>query len=81
MMLTTVTFAIQMIGDHKQKYLNGYMWLNMSMTHIVGNLIKLWIFGSYIVSAGKDVPLIFYPALLIFFQNFRKSGDFLANRV
>ena len=51
MMLATVTFAIQMIGDPKQQYLNGfilkqftfssmfgYMWLHMSMVHIVGNL-------------------------------------------
>lgn len=48
MMLATVTFAIQMLGDPKQQYLNGfvlkhltfssmfgYMWLHMSMVHIV----------------------------------------------
>jgi len=61
MMLATVTFAIQMAGDPKQQYLNGfilkhlafssmfdYMWLHMSMAHIVGNLITLWIFGRHV---------------------------------
>jgi membrane associated rhomboid family serine protease len=61
MLLATVTFAIQMTGDPRQEYLNGlildhlsfssvlgYMWLHMSMTHIVGNLITLWIFGRHV---------------------------------
>jgi len=71
MMLATVTFAIQMIGDPKQQYLNGfilkhltlfsifgYMWLHMSMAHIVGNLITLWIFGRHVslkISDGSYV--------------------------
>ena len=71
MMLATVTFAIQMIGDPKQQYLNGYilkqltfssmfgyMWLHMSMIHIVGNLITLWIFGRHVslkISDGSYV--------------------------
>ena len=71
MMLATVTFAIQMIGDPKQQYLNGfilkhitlssmfgYMWLHMSMTHMVGNLITLWIFGRHVslkISDGSYV--------------------------
>jgi len=71
MMLATVTFAIQMIGDPKQQYLNGfilnhltfssvfgYMWLHMSMVHIVGNLITLWIFGRHVslkISDGSYV--------------------------
>jgi membrane associated rhomboid family serine protease len=61
MLLATVTFAIQMTGDPRQEYLNGlildhlsfssvlgHMWLHMSMTHIVGNLITLWIFGRHV---------------------------------
>lgn len=71
MMLATVTFAIQIIGDPKQQYLNGfilkqftfssmfgYMWLHMSMPHIVGNLITLWIFGRHVslkISDGSYV--------------------------
>lgn len=67
MMLATVTFAIQMIGDPKQQYLNdyilkqltfssmfGYMWLHMSMVHIVGNLITLWIFGRHVSLKMSD---------------------------
>jgi membrane associated rhomboid family serine protease len=61
MMLAIFTFAVQMYCDPKQQYLNGlilerlsfsgvlgYMWLHMSGTHIVGNLITLWIFGRYV---------------------------------
>jgi len=71
MMLATVTFAIQMIGDPKQQYLNGfilkhltfssmfgYMWLHMSMTHIVGNLITLWIFGRHVSLKISDASYV-----------------------
>jgi len=71
MMLATVTFAIQMIGDPKQQYLNGfilkhltlssmfgYMWLHMSMPHIVGNLITLWIFGRHVSLKISDASYI-----------------------
>jgi len=67
MMLATVTFAIQMLGDPQQKYLNGfilknltfssmfgYIWLHMSMAHIVGNLITLWIFGRHVTLKLSD---------------------------
>ena len=62
MMLATVTFAIQIIGDPRQQFLNvyilrhltfssifGYMWLHMNMPHILGNLITLWIFGRHVI--------------------------------
>ncbi len=71
MMLATVTFAIQMIGDPKQQYLNGfilknltlssmfgYMWLHMSMVHIVGNLITLWIFGRHVSLKISDASYV-----------------------
>jgi membrane associated rhomboid family serine protease len=61
MMLAIFAFAVQMYCDPKQQYLSGlilerlsfsgvlgYMWLHMSGTHIVGNLITLWIFGRYV---------------------------------
>ena len=61
MMLATITFAIQMLGDPRQQCLNGlilerlsfssvlgHMWLHMSGVHIVGNLITLWIFGRHV---------------------------------
>ena len=77
MMLATVTFAIQMTCDPKQQYLNGlvlerlsfsavlgYMWLHMSGTHIVGNLITLWIFGRYVsLKMGNVSYLLSYLCL------------------
>ena len=70
-MLATVTFAIKMIGDPKQQYLNGfilerltfssmfgYMWLHMSMLHIVGNLITLWIFGRRVSIKMSDASFV-----------------------
>jgi membrane associated rhomboid family serine protease len=77
MMLVTVTFAIQMLGDPQQKYLNGfilknitlsslfgYMWLHMSMPHIVGNLITLWIFGRYVSLKISDASYVLSFILL-----------------
>ena len=77
MMLATVTFAIQMIGDPKQQYLNGfilkqftfssmfgYMWLHMSMAHIVGNLITLWIFGRRVSLKISDASYVLSYILL-----------------
>lgn len=77
MMLATVTFAIQMIGDPKQQYLNGfilkhltfssvfgYMWLHMSMAHIVGNLITLWIFGRHVSLKISDASYVLSYILL-----------------
>ena len=71
MMLATVTFAIQMIGDPKEQYLNGfilkhlslssmfgYMWLHMSMLHIVSNLITLWIFGRHVSLKISDASYV-----------------------
>jgi membrane associated rhomboid family serine protease len=79
MMLATVTFAIQMIGDPKQQYLNGfilkhftfssmfgYMWLHMSMAHIVGNLITLWIFGRNVSLKMSDASFVLSYILLGF---------------
>ena len=77
MMLATVTFTIQMIGDPKQQYLNGYilkhltlsstfgyMWLHMSMVHIVGNLITLWIFGRNVSLKISDASYVLSYILL-----------------
>jgi membrane associated rhomboid family serine protease len=77
MMLLTVTFAIQMIGDPKQQYLDGfvlrhltfasmfgYMWLHMNMTHIVGNLITLWIFGRRVNLKISDASYVLSYILL-----------------
>lgn len=70
-MLATVTFTIQMLGDPRQEYLNGlilrnltftsmfgYMWLHMSMPHIVGNLITLWIFGRHVSLKISDASYV-----------------------
>jgi membrane associated rhomboid family serine protease len=72
MMLAAVTFSIQMLGDPEQQYLNGfilknftvssvvgYMWLHMSMPHIVGNLITLWIFGRHVSLKISDAIYFF----------------------
>jgi len=74
MVLATVTFAIQMIGDPQAQYLNGlvldhvsfaaffgYMWLHMSPIHIVGNLITLWILGRHVsLKIGNaNYPLVY----------------------
>jgi len=77
MMLATVTFAIQMLGDPQQKYLNGfilknltfssmfgYMWLHMSMAHIVGNLVTLWIFGRHVSLKISDASYVLSFILL-----------------
>lgn len=77
MMLVTVTFAIQMLGDPKQQYLNGfilkhltftsifgYMWLHMSMVHIAGNLITLWIFGRKVSLKISDASYVLYFIVL-----------------
>ena len=77
MMLATVTFAIQIIGDPGQQYLNGfvlkkltfysmfgYMWLHMSMAHIVGNLITLWVFGRYVSLKISDAGYVLSYILL-----------------
>jgi membrane associated rhomboid family serine protease len=66
-----VTFAIQMLGDPKQQYLNGfilkhftvssvfgYMWLHMSAAHIVGNLVTLWIFGRHVSLKISDASYV-----------------------
>jgi membrane associated rhomboid family serine protease len=76
-MLATVTFAIQMLGDPKQQYLNGfvlkhltfssmfgYMWLHMSMPHMVGNLITLWIFGRKVGLKISDASYVLSFILL-----------------
>ena len=77
MMVVTVTFAIQMIGDPKQQYLDGfvlrhltfssmfgYMWLHMSMAHIIGNLITLWIFGRRVNLKISDASYVLSYILL-----------------
>ena len=71
MMLATVTFAIQIVGDPRQQYLNGfiledltlssmfgYMWLHMSIAHIIGNLITLWIFGRHVSLKISDASYV-----------------------
>jgi len=61
MLLTTCAFAAQMLLDPGAYYLSslvlerwsvsgllGHMWLHMTMVHLVGNLLTLWIFGHYV---------------------------------
>jgi membrane associated rhomboid family serine protease len=77
MMLATVTFVIQMVGDPKQQYLNGfilkhltfasmfgYMWLHMSPTHFLGNIITLWIFGRKVSLKISDASYVLSYILL-----------------
>jgi membrane associated rhomboid family serine protease len=77
MMLATVTFVIQMVGDPKQQYLNGfilkhltfasmfgYMWLHMSPAHFVGNIITLWIFGRRVNLKISDASYVLSYILL-----------------
>jgi membrane associated rhomboid family serine protease len=61
MLLTTCAFAVQMLLDPSARHLRGlvlqdwsvaglfgHMWLHMTMVHLVGNLITLWVFGRYV---------------------------------
>ena len=69
MLAATCAFAIQMLFDPGAHYLSGlvlqkwsvaalfgHMWLHMTMAHLVGNLITLWIFGRYVCPKLGDVP-------------------------
>jgi len=61
MLFTTCAYAIQMLLDPGAQYLRGlvlenssisgllgHIWLHMTMVHLVGNLVALWIFGRYV---------------------------------
>lgn len=61
MLAATCAFAVQMLFDPGAHYLAGFvlqrwslpglfghMWLHMTMVHLVGNLITLWVFGRYV---------------------------------
>ncbi len=69
MLAATCAFAVQMLFDPSAHYLNGlvlqkwsvaglfgHMWLHMTMVHLVGNLITLWIFGRYVCPKLGDAP-------------------------
>lgn len=77
MLLATIIFAIQMTLDPQSRYLNGlvlqgwsacallgHMWLHMSVSHIGGNLITLWIFGNKVSTrvGNSAYPLIYVAA-------------------
>ncbi len=61
MVVATCIFAVQMLLDPGARYLSGlvlehgslpglfgHMWLHMTVAHLVGNLVTLWIFGRYV---------------------------------
>lgn len=61
MLVATCAFAVQMLLDPGARYLTGlvletwslpgllgHLWLHMTMIHLVGNLVTLWIFGYYL---------------------------------
>jgi membrane associated rhomboid family serine protease len=61
MVIATCVFAVQMLLDPGARYLSGlvlqtwslpglfgYMWLHMTVAHLVSNLVTLWIFGRYV---------------------------------
>jgi membrane associated rhomboid family serine protease len=69
MLAATCAFAAQMLFDPGAHYLSalvlqkwslpglfGHMWLHMTMVHLVGNLITLWIFGHYVCPKLGHVP-------------------------
>ena len=69
MLAAACAFAVQMFFDPGARYLTGFvlerlsmaglfghMWLHMTMAHLVGNLITLWIFGHYVCPKLGDVP-------------------------
>jgi membrane associated rhomboid family serine protease len=69
MLAVTCAFAVQMLFDTDARHLNGlvlqkcslaslfgYMWLHMTMAHLVGNLVTLWVFGRYVCPKLGDVP-------------------------
>jgi len=69
MLAATCAFAVQMLFDPGANYLSGFvlqkwsvaglfghMWLHMTMVHLVGNLITLWVFGRYVCPKLGDVP-------------------------
>lgn len=69
MLAATCAFAVQTLLDPGAHYLSGlvlqkwsltglfgHMWLHMTMVHLVGNLITLWVFGRYVCPMLGDVP-------------------------
>jgi membrane associated rhomboid family serine protease len=78
MLLMTVVFAIQFLGDPHQNYLTGlilknppsysgflgYLWLHTSLLHIVGNLVTLAVYGKYVsVKVGAAKYFFIYIVL------------------
>lgn len=78
MLLMTVIFAVQFLGDPHQNYLTGlilknppsyngffgYLWLHMSLLHIVGNLVTLAVYGRHVsVKVGAAKYFIIYIVL------------------
>jgi len=69
MLVATCAFAVQMLLDPGARYLSGlvlekwslpgllgHIWLHMTMVHLVGNLVTLWIFGRYVCRLLGNVP-------------------------
>jgi membrane associated rhomboid family serine protease len=61
MLVMTCAFAVQMLLDPDACHLRGlvlrnwsvaglfgHMWLHMTMVHLAGNLVTLWVFGRYV---------------------------------
>lgn len=78
MLLMTVIFAVQFLGDPNQNYLTGlilknppsyngffgYLWLHKGLLHIVGNLAVLAVFGRHVsVKLGAAKYFVIYIVL------------------
>jgi membrane associated rhomboid family serine protease len=68
MLVTTCAFAVQMLLDPGAHYLSGlvlttwtvpglfgHIWLHLTVVHLVGNLVTLWIFGYHVCPRIGDV--------------------------
>ncbi len=71
MLVTTCAFAVQMLWDPGAQHLCGlvlenssmpgllgHMWLHMTMVHLVGNLVTLWVFGRYVCPRLGDATYV-----------------------
>jgi membrane associated rhomboid family serine protease len=71
MLLMTGAFAVQMLFDPEATRLSGlvlqtwslpglfgHMWLHLSMLHLVGNLVTLWVFGYYVCPRLGNVTYV-----------------------
>ncbi len=69
MLAAACVFALQILLDPGAYYLRafvlqklsvaglfGHMWLHVTVAHLVGNLITLWVFGRYVCPTLGGVP-------------------------